>query len=135
MTTILTIKSTVLRGETMRTIILTIILLASSLAFGQDIQHAPTAAQCQADIAVWKGENKAHIESLPVHDLIVRAQEMKECVDVLADGKAKGWADEIETAMTVELIYGQHIAHRYLDFLVRHRLEQQMADEDAAGQR
>jgi len=108
--------------------LLVILAIFTMGAAAQDIQHAPTAAQCQADIAVWKTQNKAHIEALPVNTLVGRANELSDCSKVL-DG------DGSELARTMRAIYDQHIENRYVHFLMRHGLGQQMVDEDAKGAR
>lgn len=97
-------------------------------AAAQDIQHAPTTAQCQADIAVWKTQNRAYIEALPVNTLVGRANELSDCSKVL-DGDGAEWA------RTLRAVYDQHIENRYVHFIMRHGLGQQMVDEDAKGAR
>jgi hypothetical protein len=105
-----------------------IIAMLSMGAAAQDIQHAPTAAQCQADIAVWKSQNKAYIDGLPVNTLVSRANELSDCSKVL-DGDGSEWA------RTMRAAYDQHIENRYVHFIMRHGLGQQMVDEDAKGAR
>ena len=48
------------------TILALILLAATSAAFTQTIEHAPTAEQCRADIALWKAQLRAEIISLSV---------------------------------------------------------------------
>jgi hypothetical protein len=108
--------------------LLVILAILTMDAAAQDIQHAPTAAQCQADIGVWKAQNKAYIEALPVNSLVGRANELSDCSRVL-DGDGSEWA------RTMRAVYNQHIENRYVHFLMRHGLGQQMVDEDAKGAR
>ena len=108
--------------------LLVILAILSMSAVAQDIQHAPTAAQCQADIAVWKTQDKAYIEALPVNTLVNRANELSDCSKVLV-------GDGSEWAWTLRAAYDQHIENRYVHFLIRHGLGQQMVDEDAKGAR
>jgi|SRR5580700_6017799 hypothetical protein len=108
--------------------ILVILAMLTMSSAAQDIQHAPTAAQCQADIAVWTAQSKADIVALPVNALVSRANELSDCSKVL-DGDASEWA------RTMRAVYDQHIENRYVHFIMRHGLGQQMVDEDAKGAR
>lgn len=105
-----------------------IFALLTISAMAQEIEHATTAAQCEADIAVWKAQDKAHIESLPVNTLVSRANELSDCSKVLV-------GDGAELAFTLRAVYDQHVENRYVHFLMRHNLGQQMVDEDAKGAR
>jgi len=108
--------------------LLVMLAMFSMSAVAQDIQHAPTAAQCQADIAVWKAESKVDIEALAVNTLVGRANELSDCSKVLV-------GDGSELARTLRAVYDQHIENRYAHFVMRHGLGQQMVDEDAKGAR
>jgi hypothetical protein len=44
-------------------------------AKAQDIEHAPTADQCHADISVWYAEGKTDIAALSAHTLDIRRHE------------------------------------------------------------
>jgi hypothetical protein len=107
---------------------LVIVALLTMGAMAQDIKHAPTAAQCQADIAVWKAESKVDIEALALNTLLGRANELSDCSKVLV-------SDGSDWAQTMRAVYDQHIEKRYVHFLMRHGLGQQMVDEDAKGAR
>jgi hypothetical protein len=115
------------RGETAMKILVIFGLLTVG-AMAQDVKHAPTAAQCQADIAVWKAESKVDIEALAVNALVGRANELSDCSKVLV-------GDGSEWALTLRAAYDQHIEKRYVNFLIRHGFGQQMVDEDAKGAR
>lgn len=95
----------------------------------QDIHHAPTADQCRADLAVWYGQSKAIIETIPAHDLDGRRLEMVECSDLFTDHL------EREKAFGMQNVYVSHIQQRMERFILRHDLMQQFADEDLKGAR
>jgi hypothetical protein len=116
----------------MKTLLLIAVTLLTSLAWSQDIHHAPTAEQCHADIAVWKAEKKADIEALPINTLLDRANYLADCGKVLFDVKDR---DEDEWTRTLRGVYDQHALHRTLAFIKRHDFESQFADEDAKGKR
>jgi hypothetical protein len=108
--------------------LLVILAMLTVGAMAQDIKHAPTAVQCQADIAVWRAESKVDIEALAVNTLVGRANELSDCSKILV-------SDGSEWARTMRAAYDQHIENRYVHFLMRHGLGQQMVDEDAKGAR
>jgi hypothetical protein len=71
----------------MKQLAIAVCLLWGAVAFSQD--HAPVAAQCQADRKLWRAESVAATDgsgfspsmaSLSVDDLLNRAKEMLECV-------------------------------------------------------
>lgn len=109
-------------------------------------EHAPTAAQCQADVAVWgdseiinqylnaelysyqtKTANRAEISKLGWQEVDAREAEMAVCPKVDPQG-AKRYVD---TANFYEMVMG----HRLGDFVMRHNLWQQFSKEDAEGER
>jgi hypothetical protein len=111
------------------TILALILLAATSTAFTQNIDHAPTADQCRADIAVWTAQSRADIVSLPVRTLLQRADYLSSCKNVLSD------RDGVEWALTLKGIYNEHIVSRALNFIDRNGLSHQFYDEDAKGVR
>ena len=130
----------ILRTMTWRNVLAVAILVYllmgfTFLAHGQEIQHAPTAEQCSADIAVWKAQSKVDIIALPVGTLLLRSHELHECRTVftsLAGGHA---SDDSEWATTLRDVYSQHITDRALKFINRHQLRAQFDNEDAQGAR
>jgi hypothetical protein len=108
------------------------VLCFATVATGQDIHHAPTAEQCRADIAVWKGETKATIMSLPVKTLLQRSPYLHDCNNVLLDVKD---FDGVDWSRMLEKVFMQHALQRALDFIDRHNLDPQFYDEDAKGAR
>jgi hypothetical protein len=109
--------------------LLVIVALLTMSAMTQDIEHAPTADQCHADISVWYGESKTDIAALSAHTLDVRRQEAWLCSAVLRDPR------EREKAFGVFNVYVSHLQERMLNFITRHGFAQQFADEDAKGVR
>ncbi|MFZ0817676.1 MAG: hypothetical protein WAM78_19285 [Candidatus Sulfotelmatobacter sp.] len=98
-------------------------------AMAQDIEHAPTADQCHADISVWYGESKTDIAALSAHTLDVRRHEAWQCSAVLKDPQ------EREKAFGEANVYISHLQERMLNFIKRHGFMQQFADEDEKGVR
>jgi hypothetical protein len=59
------------------------VVLAASLTVGQDVQHAPTVAQCQADQTLWLSKVEGPSASLPAYYVIAQwGGEMKDCETV-----------------------------------------------------
>lgn len=78
------------------------------LALGQDIQHAPTADQCRADIAVWTAETREIISSIPIDRLLKRNTELKECAIVFtALHESAGW----NWSRTLRIVYQEYALH------------------------
>lgn len=98
-------------------------------AVGQDVQHAPTVAQCQADQRLWDAKlEEGDSPKVPTFDILVaRESEMLDCQTVDSDHKAKYQHTEI----TIGGIEDLRLGH----FLLRHKLSKQFMNEDAAGQR
>ena len=71
-----------------RLLILGVFLLA---AVGQDIQHAPTVAQCQAERRLWFSKLEENDSSgLPAWNVLSKwGSEMSDCEDVDADNQSK----------------------------------------------
>ncbi len=111
-----------------------LVIFFASIAWGQEIHHAPTAEQCKADIAVWRAESREAIVALPVHSLVDRANFLFDCKNVLQEIHDP---DEALWARTIRLTYEDHISTRALNFLNRRHpaMGQQFLDEDANGAR
>jgi len=116
----------------MKNAMLFLLLTVTSVAWGQDIKHAPTAEQCKADMAVWKPQSKADTISLPVRTLLQRSIELYDCNRVLGDVQDR---DGVEWALTMRGVYEQHISSRAMKFIDRNGLTHQFYDEDAKGAR
>ena len=104
--------------------------------------HAPTEAQCQADVRLWLSQvddyfraviahadqetpNRTDVSRLPIQQLSKRVIEMSDCESVDPKG-ADVYAqveNELESARK----------DRYESFVIRHKLEHQLFQEDAAG--
>jgi|ERR1700678_725033 len=109
-----------------RLLILSIFVLA---ALGQDVQHAPTVAQCQADQRLWLSKiEEGDSPRLPKYDVLSEwDSEMTDCRRVDPNNK---WA---------YYNTGEEIAEvkqtRLVDFVGRHNLWHQFKVEDEAGKR
>jgi hypothetical protein len=110
-------------------ILLVLVLLFSISSSTQEVQHAPTAAQCQADQALWlsKLETRGGTSDIVVQTLHKWQNEMSDCETVDPLNKLKYF--NTETKIEAEL------EGRELSFIHRHNLYQQFLDEDAAGKR
>ena len=108
---------------------LVILAMLTTSAAPQDIHHAPNPDLCRADLAIWYGQSKTTIETIPAHDLDGRRLEMMECSDLFTDHI------EREQAFGMENVYISHLQRRMERFLLRHDLMKQFADEDLRGAR
>jgi hypothetical protein len=109
-------------------------------------QHAPLAAQCQADLGLWTADaqktaylaaeiehmnnatpNKSEINKFTLREITSRADEMGQCADV-------DTANENQYRDT-QNFYLEVIHDRFTSFVRRHHLWQQLIAEDAAGAR
>jgi hypothetical protein len=115
-------------------------LVASPQADSPD--HAPTAAQCLADVRLWQEQiteyqaasidhvqrgtpNNTAVVHQPVQQLARRAVEMGECATVDPSN-----ANDYDGAL---VDYESARKDRYEQFVIRHKLEHQLFQEDAAG--
>lgn len=105
-------------------------ILFTTLCHAQDMQHAPTAEQCRADIAVWKQASKADQLEIPVETLLTRANYLFTCHTVLRDAKDY---DGSSFATTIRDVYHQHALDKALRFIDRKGLRNQFDHEDAWG--
>jgi len=106
---------------------LAVLILASVLSVGaQEIKHAPTAAQCQADVKVWTAQ-VTEVKTLRFAELYHRKGELVECSEV--DERAS------DNYMELAKTYVFEMFNRTSAFIVRHNLAQQMVKEDEEGLR
>lgn len=123
---------------------LLLLLLLAVPAMGQE--HAPTAAQCQADVAVWGDEkmqteyldaetafikngtpNKTDVAKLPFGELQARIMEMGDCMKVDPQ--------RLEKYHDALAFYHSVGGDRLFRFITRHILWPQFNLEDAQGKR
>jgi hypothetical protein len=114
----------------MRAIVIAILILATAPAFAQQIEHAPTVDQCQADQRLWLSrlENtNDKLNDVTTQTLLGWSKEMEACNVVdranafrYLNTKAEIWAEKYT---------------RLADFVERHNLWDKFIEEDAAGQR
>ena len=125
-------KGDVMKPRNFFVLLILAYLLATTAAHCQTMQHAPTAEQCRADIAVWKAQSEEQIIQLPFYTLNARVDELSECDIVLRDVKD---LDGEEWSNTIEAAYNQHRFVRAMHFLERHDLSLGFLDEDEKGAR
>lgn len=114
----------------MKTLLLAAAILIGVPAIGQDVQHAPSVAQCQADQRLWLSrleDNGDKLKDVTIRTLAAWQDEMGQCLAVDPENKFKYSNTRSETAAEIELREG--------DFIDRHGLYDQFLAEDAAGQR
>lgn len=123
----------------MKALILTALAIvsASPLVAQTEHEHAPLAAQCQADVGLWANvelvkefdDDASHKESritkLGLGEVIFRSKEMGQCVHV-----DPSRADEYRDARDV---YNDARHERMENFIYRHHLMRQLRAEDEAG--
>jgi hypothetical protein len=110
--------------QTVATLVL-VLLAATSVRLQE---HAPIAAQCQADQAVWVGGlDSVQISKIGVEEINKRMWEMAACQKV----------DSLNSAGYVKVAtdYLMALNVRYYNFIERHNLGSQFLQEDAEGKR
>jgi len=112
-----------------RILILATLILTASLSVGQDVKHAPTVGQCQADQRVWVADiEQVDSPRLPKYSVLSKwSHEMTDCEKVDPDNKGKYY----NTGAEIDAMQ----AIRLMDFLDRHGLWAKFKEEDAAGKR
>ena len=106
------------------------VVLTTSLTVGQDVQHAPTVAQCQADQRLWLSQMESdHGQgSLPAYPVVDKWKwEMDDCMSVDPENKVRYYNTESEVWVVQTA--------RTADFLKRHQMWETFFEEDAAGKR
>jgi hypothetical protein len=114
----------------MKHVLILAVVLIASLTVGQDVQHAPTVAQCRADQRLWLSEMEENDDSpkLPTFGVLSkRNREMEDCKKIDPDNHSKYF----NTASEIHPI----LLMRLMDYLDRHGLRAQFQAEDAAGKR
>lgn len=120
------------------------VLLLAWAGFAQE--HAPLAAQCQADLGLWSNvqqrieyrnaetehfsngtPNKSEINKLSFREIASRAHEMGQCADVDPPRR-----DDYNNAVS---FYVEVLSDRKSSFIDRHHLMHQLIAEDEAGRR
>lgn len=116
----------------MKRTILILVLLTTVAAMGQEINHAPTAEQCKADVAVWKEEKREAIVALPF-DTEQRVIYIQKCEKVLFDPHTP--SDVWLNAFAMKRAYEEHLLDRLKKFINRNGLTRQFYEQDAKGAR
>lgn len=112
-----------------RTLLAVAILIAVP-ALGQKVEHAPTAAQCQADQRLWLSrleDNADRLKDVTVRTVPAWQAEMQQCQAVDPENQRKYANTRSEAEAEIESRKGY--------FISRHGLYGQFLAEDAAGQR
>jgi hypothetical protein len=125
----------------------TILFLFGSVVNAQStpVEHAPTAAVCQAEQQLWLVEyrewlgatdkTKTTVNALTVSQILHRQIEMTDCTTIVFDSKPGQSTDVIDPYLSVSQDYASIASNRYSSFLRRHHLMHQLEQEDAAGAR
>lgn len=124
----------------MKNIILIAAILIGFPAFGQEVQHTPTVAECKSDVKLWELQaheyfvaNKSHdtkntiVSSLSALELLARSLLMADCSSVDSD--------DYQMYLLAQTNYAGFFNARINNFMKRHNLMDQFFAEDAAGQR
>jgi hypothetical protein len=94
----------------------------------QEVEHAPTVAQCQADQRLWLARLEDTADTLPPYATISSwAKEMEECDSVDPDNQRRYYNVRGEIAAV--------ILTRLEDFLNRQGLWSKFIEENTAGKR
>jgi hypothetical protein len=131
------------KGETMK-IILALIVLGMCAFGGVSQEHAPTVDMCRADAALWYSRgianayntaetahvtddvpNRTEIAKLPLPEINERTSELGKCFVVDKDNS--------DTYCVAQEFYHSVLTDRYLRFVWRHHLKDQLMLEDAQG--
>jgi hypothetical protein len=113
----------------MKTLLLAVAILIAVPALGQEVKHAPTAAQCQADQRLWLStlESNHGFEDVRMPTLVAWEHEMSQCQAVDPPNNIKYYNTWGEGKAEESL--------RERDFITRHGFYDQFIAEDAAGKR
>lgn len=124
----------------MKVILFMAAILIAHPVFGQEIQHAPTVAQCQADQRLWQSQASEYFHTAKIPDvkntvvlnltaieLLARSMEMSDCYKVDSEN--------VKMYSLTQCTYAQLFSERATNYLKRHDLMKQFFDEDAAGTR
>jgi hypothetical protein len=116
-------------GGFMKTLLLAVAIVIAVPALGQDVEHAPTVAQCQADQRLWLSKLEANhgLDDVTVPTLVAWEHEMIKCEAVDPPNRLQYYNTWGE-ATAIE-------AWREHNFIKRHGLDEQFLAEDAAGKR
>jgi aldehyde:ferredoxin oxidoreductase len=108
---------------------LAVAILIAVPALGQEVEHAPTVAQCQADQRLWLSKLEADhgLDDVTFSTLVGWGTEMVQCEIVDPQNHLKYSQTNSEDIA--------ERATRELNFISRHGLGQQFLAEDAAGKR
>lgn len=111
------------------TLLAALVLLFAVSSPTQEVEHAPTVAQCQADQALWlsKIEEDHGTDDVTILTLQAWQKEMRQCQAVDQANHSKYYNT-----------WGEALAEESLreyKFIVRHGLMDKLLAEDAAGQR
>ena len=111
----------------MKTSFIILAMLLAVPAIRQEVEHAPTAAQCQADQRLWLSQAEAEhgTDGVTAHTLALREHEMGQCSVVDPQNTFKYLNTRAETCADEGL--------RYEQFLARHHLREQFDREEAAS--
>jgi hypothetical protein len=102
-------------------------MVALPSAVPQEVKHAATVEQCQADERVWSQQFYASPALISIKTLQAWQQEMHECGTV--DPSHKPLYHNFFTELSLEE------GDRALNFLMRHELYDQFVAEDETGKR
>jgi hypothetical protein len=113
----------------MKTIIAVMFLLFAGAAQAQEHAHELSPDLCRADARFWKAEVlDKKLAKLRIKDIYLRTSEMAACLAM--DGTTQ------DDVVEYQFVFGAYLSEadkRHYDFIVRHNLNQQFLDEDAAG--
>jgi hypothetical protein len=112
----------------MKRISILIVFVFVFVAVGQEIQHAPTVAQCQADQRLWDYQLINQSEKLPDIEVLQKwNSELRDCMK--ADPQ-----NRLQYFITVDEVDGETLL-RMMHFLQRHNTLKDFVNEDDAGKR
>jgi len=116
----------------MTRLVLAFVILVPSIAAAQDLEHAPTIAQCQAEQRLWRAEIEESVQDhsahLPgIHGIREWEQEMSDCENVDPENRLRYHNTESELKVEEKM--------RMEDFLHHHQLWDKFITADADGER
>jgi hypothetical protein len=133
-----------MKSECFSTLMSALLLFVCQPIGAQNEDHAPTLAQCHADRMLWTEQvieynnaeaqrlknrtpNNSVIWKLPISKLIQRQDEMGDC-EAVDPENVERYDDVLRNLLDA-------YKTRYVDFVVRHKLDPQLLKEDEAGLR
>jgi len=116
-----------------RRLLVVSVFVFTTLAAPQEVKHAPTLQSCTADLNLWRSREES--KSLTVLEMSVRIRSMMDCTAAYQGLANSAPGGELPPAWYLKITYEEEIEDRLFNFVKRHGLSKQFAQEDESGKR